>query len=254
MAGGRHSCSVVTGSNLSEIEWAAERLGLSFDSPALLVEALTHPSFLNENPDASRTSYQRLEFLGDAVLGYVTASELFCRFAALPEGELTKLRAHLVQERSIASIGESLELGAQLSMGRGEEANGGRHRSSNLAAAVEALIGATYLDKGPHTARSLILKLLAPEFQQVEQRGHAPLDPKSHLQEVIQARHEPLPQYRVVDEYGPDHQRTFTVEVLLEDRVAGVGVAGRKVDAERKAAEEALLSLATPIPSDREQG
>ena len=96
------------------------------------------------------------------------------------------------------------------------------------------------------------MNLLAPEFQHVEQRGHAPLDPKSHLQEVIQARHEPLPQYRVVDERGPDHQRTFTVEVLLEDRVAGIGVAGRKVDAERKAAEEALLSLATSESTDRE--
>ena len=229
-------------------------LGLSFDSPALLLEALTHPSFLNENPDVSRTSYQRLEFLGDAVLGYVTASELFRRFPTLPEGELTKLRAHLVQERTLATVGESLGLGAQLSMGRGEESIGGRLRSSNLAAAVEALIGAAYLDKGPDSARSLILKLLATEFKQVEQRGHAPLDPKSHLQEVIQARHEQLPRYRVVDERGPDHQRTFTVEVLLEDRVAGVGVAGRKVDAERKAAEEALLSLATSESTGREQG
>ena len=252
MAGGSHSRSVAPGSNLSETEWAAERLGLSFDSPALLVEALTHPSFLNEDSDACRTSYQRLEFLGDAVLGYVTASELFRRFPCLPEGELTKLRAHLVQERTIAAVGESLDLGAQLSMGRGEEAIGGRRRSSNLAAAVEALIGATYLDKGPGAARNLILKLLTPELQQVQQRGHAPLDPKSHLQEVIQARHEPLPQYRVVDEHGPDHQRTFTVEVLLEDRVAGIGVAGRKVDAERKAAEEALLSLATSESTVRE--
>lgn len=254
MAGGSYSRIVAAGSNLSELEWAAERLGLSFDSPDLLVEALTHPSFLNENPDAARTSYQRLEFLGDAVLGYVTASELFRRFPTLPEGELTKLRAHLVQERTIAAVGESLNLGAQLFMGRGEEAIRGRNRSSNLAAAVEALIGATYLDKGPDTAKSLILSLLTPEFQQVERRGHAPLDPKSHLQEVIQARHEQLPQYRVVDERGPDHQRTFTVEVLLEDRVAGVGVAGRKVDAERKAAEEALLSLATSESTGQEQG
>ena len=254
MAGGSHSCSVAAGSNLSEIEWAVERLGLSFDSPALLVEALTHPSFLNENPDSARPSYQRLEFLGDAILGYVTASELYRRFPTLPEGELTKLRAHLVQERTISTVGESLDLGAQLSMGRGEEAIGGRHRSSNLAAAVEALIGATYLDKGPNAAKNLILSLLATELQKVEKRGHAPLDPKSHLQEVIQARHESLPRYRVVDEHGPDHQRTFTVEVLLEDRVAGVGVAGRKVDAERKAAEEALLSLATSESTGREQG
>ena len=229
---------------MSESEWAKEELGLSFDSPALLVEALTHPSFLNENPEAGRVSYQRLEFLGDAVLGYVTASELFRRFPDLDEGELTKLRAHLVQERSLAAIGESLGLGSQLFMGRGEEAHGGRGRSSNLAGAVEALIGAAYMDKGPEVARSLILRLLASALERVEQRGGAPLDPKSHLQEFVQARHEPLPQYRVIDARGPDHRRTFTVEVLLEDRVAGVGVARRKVDAERKAAAKALESLA----------
>jgi ribonuclease-3 len=237
---------------LSEIEWAAEKLGLSFDSPALLVEALTHPSFLNENPETARASYQRLEFLGDAVLGYIAAAELFRRFPTLPEGELTKLRAHLVQERTLAAVGESLNLGNRLYMGRGEEANGGRQRSSNLAEAVEALIGAAYLDKGEHVAKNLILRLLYPEIDQVEKRGHAPVDPKSRLQEVVQARHESLPQYRVVDERGPDHQRTFTVEVLLEDRIAGVGVASRKVDAEREAAAIALKSLAASTTACQE--
>ena len=243
MAGGSHPRIVANESVLSEAEWAAEKLGLSFDSPTLLVEALTHPSFLNEFPEAARASYQRLEFLGDAVLGYVVASELFRRFPSLPEGELTKLRAHLVQERSLAAAGESLGLGDKLFMGRGEEANGGRRRSSNLAAAVEALIGAVYLGQGTEAARRMILKLLSPEIERAELRGHAPMDPKSHLQEVVQARHEPLPQYRVVDEQGPDHQRTFTVEVVLEDQVAGVGVARRKVDAEREAAAKALKSM-----------
>ncbi len=253
MAGGSNTRSVATGYNLSEIEWAAERLGLSFNSPTLLVEALTHPSSLNENPETGGASYQRLEFLGDAVLGYVTASELFKRFPDLHEGELTKLRAHLVQERTLAAAADSLNLGEQLFMGRGEEALGGRGRSSNLAEALEALIGATYLDQGPRAARNLILRLFAREIELVEQRGHAPLDPKSHLQEVIQARHEPLPQYRVVDEHGPDHQRTFTVEVLLEDRVAGIGVAGRKVDAERKAAAKALESLTASAGNGQEK-
>ena len=239
---------------MSEIEWAADKLGLSFGSPALLIEALTHPSFLNENPDEPRASYQRLEFLGDAVLGYVTAAELFRRFPTLDEGELTKLRAHLVQERTLAATAETLDLGNRLFMGRGEEAIGGRQRSSNLAAAVEALIGAAYLDKGPEAARNLILKLLSPEIELAEEMGHAPLDPKSHLQEVVQARHEPLPQYRVVDEHGPDHRRTFIVEVLLEDRVAGVGVARRKVDAERKAAQKALRTLSTLENNGQEQG
>ena len=253
MAGGSHPRSVTSGSGLSELEWAASELGLSFDSPSLLVEALTHPSFLNENPEAGRTSYQRLEFLGDAVLGYVTASELFRRFPDLHEGELTKLRAHLVQERTLAAAGEFLNLGERLFMGRGEEAIGGRRRSSNLAAALEALIGAAYLDQGPSAARNLILRLLASEIEKVEDRGGAPLDPKSHLQEVVQARHEPLPQYRVVDARGPDHRRTFTVEVLLENRVAGVGVARRKVDAERMAAAKALESLSASMDNGQER-
>ncbi len=230
---------------MSEVQWATYRLGLSFDSPNLLIEALTHPSFLNETPDASRASYQRLEFLGDAVLGYVAASELYQRFPTLDEGELTKLRAHLVQERTLAAAAEELDLGNLLHMGRGEEANGGRERSSNLAAAVEAIIGAAYLDQGPEAARSLILNLLSPEIKLIKRMGHAPLDPKSHLQEVVQARHDSLPQYRVVDERGPDHRRTFIVEVLLDNRIAGVGVASRKVDAERKAAAKALKTLPT---------
>ena len=253
MAGGSDPRSVATESGLSEAEWAEAKLGLSFNSHALLIEALTHPSFLNEIPETARFSYQRLEFLGDAVLGYVVASELFRRFPSLPEGELTKLRAHLVQERTLAAVGRSLCLGSQLYMGRGEEANGGRCRSSNLAESVEALIGATYLDQGSIAARSLILKLLSPEINRAEKVGHAPMDPKSHLQEVVQARHQLLPQYRVVNEQGPDHQRTFTVEVVLECRVAGVGVARRKVDAERKAAEEALQSLAAEAEDSQDQ-
>ena len=234
---------------MSEQQWASDWLGLSFDSPDLLVEALTHPSYLNENPDAAQASYQRLEFLGDAILGYVIASELFRRFPGQPEGELTRMRSHLVQERTLAAVGESLELGKRLFMGRGEETNGGRRRSSNLAEAVEALIGAVYLDKGPDSARCLILKLLCEEIARVEDRGHAPLDPKSHLQEVVQGLHGPLPRYRVVDESGPDHKRTFTVEVVLENRVAGIGIARRKVDAERMAAENALTSLADSSPT-----
>ena len=123
---------------------------------------------------------------------------------------------------------------------------------ANLAAVVEAVIGAVYLDQGPEAARRMILKLLDPEIERAELRGHAPMDPKSHLQEVVQARHEPLPQYRVVGERGPDHQRTFTVEVVLEDQVAGVGVARRKVDAERKAAAKALKALAASTAACKE--
>ena len=228
---------------MSGTDGIQQRLGLEFNSPGLLVEALTHPSYLNENPDAPTNSYQRLEFLGDAILGSITAEELFHRYPDLPEGELTRFRSHLVQERSLAEIASELDLGEYLYVGRGEEASGGRHRSSTLAAALEALIGAVYLDQGADVARALVMDLLGGEIARAEESGGAPLDPKSHLQEMVQAKHGHLPCYRVVNTEGPDHKRIFTVEVWLENRVAGVGTAQRKLDAEREAASMAIEAL-----------
>ena len=173
---------------MSRTDRIQQRLGLEFTSPGLLVEALTHPSYLNENPDSPTNSYQRLEFLGDAILGSITAEELFRRYPDLSEGELTRFRSHLVQEKSLARIASELELGEYLHVGRGEEASGGRHRNSNLAAALEALIGAVYLDQGADVAKSLVLNLLGDEIARAEESGGAPLDPKSHLQEMVQAQ------------------------------------------------------------------
>ena len=232
-------------SRLSRTDRIQQRLGLEFTSPGLLLEALTHPSYLNENPGAPTNSYQRLEFLGDAILGSITAEELFRRYPDLSEGELTRFRSHLVQEKSLARIASELGLGEYLHVGRGEEASGGRHRDSNLAAALEALIGAVYLDQGADVAKSLVLNLLGDEIARAEESGGAPLDPKSHLQEMVQAKHGHLPCYRVVNTEGPDHKRRFTVEVWLENRVAGVGTAQRKLDAEREAASRAIEAFTT---------
>ena len=218
------------------------RLGLRFNSPSLLVEALTHPSFLNENPGSPLASYQRLEFLGDAVLGSIVALELFQRFPDLSEGELTRLRSHLVQGSSLAQIATRLDLGSCLSLGKGEEASGGRHRESNLAAAFEALMGAVFLDQGADAARTLILDLLSEEMEEA-QKGGPPTNPKSQLQEMVQAGGGEPPRYRVVSLGGPDHNKTFAVEVLVDSRVLGVGSGKRKLDAEREAASKAIEAL-----------
>ena len=187
-------------------------------------------------------SYQRLEFLGDAILGSVIALELFQRCPDLDEGDLTKLRSHLVQKSSLAAVAKRLDLGSHLNLGRGEEASGGEDRESNLSAAFEALIGAVYLDQGPVAATSLILGLMSNEIDGVQKLG-APQDPKSSLQEMVQAKGGEPPHYRVVDQEGPHHDRTFDVEVLIDGQVKGTGSGKRKLDAERQAALKAIETL-----------
>ena len=226
------------------------RLGLRFNSPSLLVEALTHPSFLNENPGSPLASYQRLEFLGDAILGSVVALELFQRCPDLSEGELTRLRSHLVQGSSLARVAARLDLGSCLNLGRGEEAGGGRHRESNLAAAFEALVGAVFLDQGADAARAFILEFLSEDMEEA-QKGGPPTDPKSQLQEMVQAGGGEPPQYRVVSLKGPDHSKTFAVEVLVDSRVLGVGSGKRKLNAEREAASKAIEALRSGAGSQK---
>jgi len=217
VAGGRQAGLIRD--RLSQTDRIQQRLGLAFNRPSLLVEALTHPSYLNENPGLRAASYQRLEFLGDAILGLVTALELFQRYPELSEGELTRLRSHLVQERSLARMAAELDLGDYLDMGRGEEASGGRCRDSNLAAALEALIGAVHLDQGADIAKTLILDLVADEIERAEKSG-APQDPKSQLQEIVQSRYQTTPLYELVASEGPDHARRFTIEVIVAGRVS----------------------------------
>lgn len=226
-------------SNTGSIE---QRLGFIFNKPGLLIEALTHPSCLNENLSLCESSYQRLEFLGDAILGWVTAEELFKRYPESPEGDLTRIRSHLVQESFLAGLALDIGLDDDLRMGRGEEASGGRKRHSNLACTFEALIAAVYLDQGIETTKTLVIDLLRDEMERVELYG-VPQDPKSTLQEVVQARFGIPPDYRVVNKEGPAHDQTFTVEVLMRGDVIGVGRGKRKLDAEREAAEMAIQKL-----------
>ena len=218
------------------------RLGLYFADGSLLAEALTHPSAVNEDPQAYPTSNQRLEFLGDALLGLVVAQELYMRLPAAQEGTLTELRADVVRGETLARVARSLSLGALLRLGQGEESSGGRERDSNLAAALEALMGAVLVDRDIEEACDVALRLIGPELERVIREG-ADRDPKSRLQHVTQGMGIGSPTYRTVSESGPEQGRVFEVEALVAGRVLGTGSGRRKVDGERAAAREALAML-----------
>ena len=219
-------------------------LGLKFKDRALLEQAVVHPSYINEaGPSGSALdSYERLEFLGDAVLGAAVTMELFRRCPDLLEGQMTKLRSSLVSGRTLARVSRGLQIGKHLKLGRGEAASGGADRDSNLAAALEAIVGATLVDRGFDPARKLVISLMAEETERVLTSG-VPEDPKSRLQELVQRMGGAPPRYRMVGEDGPDHGRRFEVEVLLDGAVLGRGRGGRKADAQKQAAREALTHL-----------
>ena len=227
---------------MSELDSLQERLGVSFESRALLQLALVHSSSLNEAPGRFAESNERLEFLGDALIGLVVANEVYRRYPDRPEGELTALRSDLVRGETLARTATSLDLGQQLSMGRGEEAGGGRERPSNLAAAFEALVGAMFLDRGYEVAREFVLRALSQELSDLGERRPAK-NPKSALQELVQSGGGPPPEYRVASVTGKDHARQFTVEVVLSGRVMGSGTGRRKSEAEQAAAAKALTAL-----------
>ena len=218
-------------------------LGLSFHDQGLLRQALVHRSFLNEQGGSPLDSYERMEFLGDAVLELVVSTELYSRLPNLGEGELTKSRAALVCRESLSQAARGLNLGDYVLLGRGEQATGGRHRESTLAAVFEALVAAVYLDQGYEVARQFILGLMSSQLQQFHDQGKAPENPKSRLQERFQSLGHPPPVYCLVASEGPDHAPVFTMAVLLGEDVVGTGTGGKKSDAERAAAADALTRL-----------
>ena len=224
--------------------WAAlERtLGVRFNERGLLHQALVHRSFLNEQDDPSLESYDRLEYLGDAFLGWVTAAELYQRYPHYDEGELTRARAALVRGETLAEVARSLGLGAYLLLGQGEEASGGRDRTRNLAAALEAVIGATLLDQGEDAARSLVLRWLGPRIETLGD-AVAERDAKSALQEFLQGHGLPLPVYESLSGADETQDRTFSVRVIVDGRPLGEGTGRRRSDAEQSAAREALAAL-----------
>ncbi len=223
-----------------ELAALQKSLGISFNDPSLLEQALVHSSYVNENPAA--TANERLEFLGDAVLGLVIAQELYRRLPLSSEGRMTELRSRLVRGEALARLAKDIGLGDHLYLGKGEEASGGREKPANLAGAIEAVIAAIFLDQGINIARDFILKLMANELDRAISQGIEP-NYKSQLQELIQARHQPTPSYRVIETTGPDHDRSFTVEVRVGDTVLGRGSGKSKKTAEEEAARSALEQL-----------
>ncbi len=227
---------------MSMLKTLQEKLGYTFRDESLLRAALYHSSYANEHRAQHILSNERLEFLGDAVLGFVTAEFLFRCFGDAPEGDLTRTRAALVREESLFEVAQFLGLGECLHLGRGEENGGGRHRPSILADATEAVFAAVYLDGGIECARDLIHRVLLEkvDIQLTESRRR---DYKTELQEFIQRKPQQVLRYALTDQSGPDHAKVFTVAVSLNETVVGTGTGRSKKEAEQAAARAALEML-----------
>ena len=220
------------------MESLEKKLGYRFRDRALLGEALNHSSYANEHR-GGLGSNERLEFLGDSVLGFVSAEYLFQGHPDLPEGDLTRMRAALVCEQSLYEVARELELGSYLKLGRGEEAGGGRERQSILADATEAVFAAVYLDGGIQPVRELIVRVLLSQAPAAEERR----DYKTTLQEVVQRRSGQVLTYHMLSQSGPDHNKKFLFEVRLNDESVGRGEGRSKKEAEQAAARDALEKM-----------
>ncbi len=223
------------------MEELEQKIGYTFADRELLRTALTHSSYANENRREGAVCNERLEFLGDAVLGMITAQYLYKRFPDMPEGRMTRLRAELVCEKSLNGVACSLGLGDMLLLGRGEEKNGGRTRPSILADAVEAIIAALSLDGGLAEARRFITRNILEPFEAGE--GLPDVDYKTALQELVQRKSDQLLEYVPVSESGPDHDKRFTVQAVLNGKPLSTGEGHSKKDAEQAAAKNALEVL-----------
>ena len=218
-----------------------EKLGYRFQDPSLLETALTHSSYANERHAPGVESYERLEFLGDSILGLVTADFLYHHEPRLPEGRMTRLRAELVCEASLHRVALSLELGRCMRLGRGEEHTGGRERPSILADMVEAIIAAMYLDGGLDEARRFILERILKDAEIGE--THRSVDYKTELQELVQQQPGRVIGYELIGESGPDHDKRFQFRVSINGSPAGEGTGRTKKEAEQMAARHALEAL-----------
>lgn len=219
-------------------------LGYSFKERNYLVRALTHSSYSNENKKEKLKNNERLEFLGDSVLGLIISEYLFSHYANLEEGQLTKIRAKIVCEASLGEASRKLKLGEFMLFGRGEELTGGRERTSILSDAFEALIAAIFLDGGMECARIFVLKSLDTVIEDAVQ-GKLFIDYKTRLQEVIQVQKGNRIKYDIVKEEGPDHAKIFYTEVRLNEVIIGVGSGHSKKESEQEAAKEGLKRLST---------
>jgi len=227
---------------LADLKALEKILGIDFKDISLLEKSLVHRSYLNENQGTDSDSNERLEYLGDAILGYIVAEKLYRDFPEYDEGQMTRLRSILVRRETLARISRSINIGEYLFLGKGEDTSGGRNKSANLACALEAVIAAVYLDQGIVKTRKMILRLLKDEWQKAIKKPAA-IDYKSKLQELIQSREQKIPSYQVTGTSGPDHIKTFDVEVRLGNEILGSGSGKSKKEAETEAAREALKKL-----------
>ncbi len=214
-----------------------KNIGYTFKNKALLKNALAHSSYANEKK-GSVTSNERLEFLGDSVLSIIVSDYIYSKFSNLPEGQLTRLRASLVCEKTLCSFSKRLGVGEHILLGKGERANGGNERPSILADAFEAILAAIYLDGGMEPAKQHVLRFVKEELRHLESEKFK--DYKTELQEIIQRNPEEQLSYVLTGESGPDHDKCFTVEVHLNSNVIGVGTGHSKKNAEQAAARQAL--------------
>lgn len=222
--------------NVKELE---EKIGYNFKDSHLLRHAVTHSSYVNEKHMKKADCNERLEFLGDAVLELISSEYLFFENQTMPEGELTKLRASMVCEKALAFCARDLELGSYLLLGKGEDATGGRFRESITSDALEALIGAIYLDGGFANAKEFILKYILNDLE----GKRLFYDSKTILQEIVQAHFKEELSYHLVGEEGPDHDKTFQVELQIGEQVYGIGKGRTKKSAEQEAAYKTILML-----------
>jgi ribonuclease-3 len=227
---------------MSEIEELEQKLGFVFADKSLLLRALTHRSYLNEHPGFGFEDNERLEFLGDAVLDFVTGEYLYHRFPEMAEGSLTSLRSSLVRRDALARFARQIELDRYLLLGYGEASSGGRKRPATLCAGFEAVVGALYLDQGVDAVQRFLDPLITPEVERTV-RDQLDKDAKSLLQELAQSRMRCTPFYRTVEESGPDHAKEFTIQVTICGEVYGQGKGRSKQQAAQAAAEDALQRL-----------
>jgi len=223
-------------------------LDYHFRDVSLLDTALTHRSYVNENPAEADHDNERLEFLGDAVLELCISDLLMKHFPAYQEGQLSQLRAAIVNEQPLAGLAKSFHLGDYLLLGKGEEASGGRTKPSLLADAFEAVIAAIFLDGGFEKAAALIRRLFTPLIEE----GCTYRDYKTTVQQMSQHAFKETPRYTLIHEYGPDHDKTFEIQISLAERIQATGIGKNKKEAEQRAAEQAIRILETLFPAGRE--
>ena len=232
-----------------KIKELENKIFYDFKNLGLLDQALTHRSYIHEYDLHPSASNERLEFLGDAVLGLIIGHELFQKYPGYSEGELSILRAAVVNERQLAGLAREIKLGKYLMLGKGEEQTGGRNKDSLLADAYEAILGAIYLDGGIEGATNSVLQQFSGKFQELTDGG-TDFDFKSRLQEITQDIFKKIPEYEVINEWGPNHEKFFEVQVSIKNEIYSSGLGKSKKEAEQKAAAEAIKLIQRRLMSN----